>query len=209
MKIHAVITLVLLGLTLACHLVILRAHDRAALGHPDAKLFDIPSSIGPYRQEGHDVEAADRVKELLQTNAILTRTYISPGGWPVELTIVHTGLTRGSLHFPEVCLVGQGYEIREQFSAPVGFLFRGKRLVLFKGDNKQAVLYWFKTGEHLTGDYFLNTWYWIWGKLTFREPSSSMIRLSTVVGRQGEDVSFRVLDDFAIQLTPILLEKIR
>jgi len=208
MKLHAVVTLVLLGLTLACHLTILHAHNQVALGRPDPKLLDIPATVGPYTQAGPDVETSEHVKELLQTNAILTRRYVSPGGWPVELTIVHTGMTRGSLHFPEVCLVGQGYEIREQYSAPVGFLFKGKRLVLFKGDNKQAVLYWFKTGDSLSGDYFLNTWRWIWGKLTFKDPSSSMIRLCTVVGRQGEEASFRVLDDFAVQLVPILLDRI-
>jgi EpsI family protein len=194
---------------LACHVTITRAHDKAALGMPDGALLDIPADIGPYKQQGQDAETPQHVKDILQTNAILTRTYVSPGGWPIEMTIVHTGLTRGSLHFPEVCLVGQGWEIRDQYSAPVGFMFTGKRLVLFRGDNNQAVLYWFKTGDNLTGDYFLNTWYWILGKLTFKEPSSSMIRLSTVIGRQGEDVSFRVLEDFATQLAPILLEKIR
>lgn len=208
MKTHAVIALVLLSLTLACHLTIVHAHGQVALAHPDPKLLDIPSMVGPYRQAGEDLETSDHVKALLQTNAILTRRYVSPGGWPVELTIVHTGMTRGSLHFPEVCLVGQGFEIREQYSAPVGFQFQGKRLVLFKGESKQAVLYWFKTGDSLTGDYFLNTWHWVWGKLTFKDPSSSMIRLSTVVGRQGEEASFRVLDDFAVQLVPILLDRI-
>jgi hypothetical protein len=35
-----------------------------------------------------------------------------------------------------------------------------------------------------------------------------MIRVSTAIGGQGEEVSFRVLEDFATQLAPILLEKI-
>ena len=208
MKIHASVTMLLLGFTLAFHVAITHAHDIAALGSADPTLLNIPSTIGSYKQRGSDIDPGDRVRELLQTNAILTRIYVSQGGWPVELTIVHTGLTRGSLHFPEVCLVGQGWEVRDQFSAPVGFLFTGKRLVLVKGDSKQAVLYWFKTGDNLTGNYFLNTWYWILGKLTFKEPSSSMIRVGTVIGGQGEEVSFRVLEDFATQLAPILLEKI-
>jgi len=71
------------------------------------------------------------------------------------------------------------------------------------------VLYWFKTGDDLTGNYFLNTWHWILGKLSFKEPGSSMIRISTVIGGQGEAVSFGVLEDFATQLAPILLDKVQ
>jgi EpsI family protein len=209
MKKHAGVTIVLLAVTLALHVAISQAHERAAHALPEPSLLDIPPAIGPYNQEGPDIDPGDRVRELLQTNSILTRQYVSPGGWPLELMIVHTGLTRGSLHFPEVCLVGQGWEVREQYSAPVGFLFTAKRLVIFRGDRSQAVLYWFKTDGHLTGNYFLNTLNWIVAKLTFKEPSSSMIRLSTVIGRQGDEVSFRVLEDFAVQFEPILLEKIR
>jgi EpsI family protein len=209
MKKHAGVTIILLAAILAFHVAISHAHERVALMRAEPGLLDIPPVIGPYKQVGPDVDAGDRVREILQTNSILTRQYVSPGGWPVELMIVHTGLTRGSLHFPEVCLVGQGWEVREQYSAPVGFLFTAKRLIIFRGDRSQAVLYWFKTGEDLTGNYFLNTLNWIAGKLTFKEPSSSMIRLSTVIGRQGDEASFSVLEDFATQFEPILLEKVR
>ena len=202
-------TIMLLAVTLSLHAAISHAHAEAARAQPDKNLLDIPSTIGPYKQVGADIDPGDRVREILQTNAIVTRQYVSPGGWPVELMIVHTGQTRGSLHFPEVCLVGQGWEVREQYSAPVGFLFTAKRLVIFRGDRSQAVLYWFKTGSQLTGNYFLNTLNWVLGKITFGEPSSSMIRLSTVIGRQGDEVSFRVLEDFALQFEPILLEKVR
>jgi EpsI family protein len=202
-------TIVLLAVTLSLHAAISHTRAEAARAQPDPNLLDIPSTIGPYKQVGADIDPGDRVREILQTNAIVTRQYVSPGGWPVELMIVHTGQTRGSLHFPEVCLVGQGWEVREQYSAPVGFLFTAKRLVIFRGDRSQAVLYWFKTGSQLTGNYFLNTLNWVLGKITFGEPSSSMIRLSTVIGRQGDEVSFRVLEDFALQFEPILLEKVR
>ena len=208
-SVAATATIMLLAVTLSLHAAISHAHAEAARAQPDPNLLDIPSTIGPYKQVGADIDPGDRVREILQTSAILTRQYASPGGWPVELMIVHTGQTRGSLHFPEVCLAGQGWEVREQYSAPVGFLFTAKRLVIFRGDRSQAVLYWFKTGSQLTGNYFLNTLNWVLGKITFGEPSSSMIRLSTVIGRQGDEVSFRVLEDFALQFEPILLEKVR
>ena len=208
MKKHAAITMALLVVTAVAHLALQTAQARGARATPVQTVLEVPATIGGFTQMGADIDAGDRVRELLQTSTILTRNYISSRGWPVQLTIVYAGATRGSLHFPEVCLVGQGWEVRDQYSAPVGFQFAGKRLVLLKGDQKEAVLYWFKTGQYLTGSYFLNSWYWVRGKIAFRAPSSAMIRLSTTIGNHREEAVFQLLEDFAIQLVPILMEKV-
>ncbi len=208
MKRHAGAIIALLAVTTAVHLAIHAAQDRAAFAAPELTKLDIPSVVADYTQYGEDMDAGDRVREILQTSTILTRNYVSPRGWPVQLTIVYAGTTRGSLHFPEVCLVGQGYEVRGQDSVPVGFMFTAKRLELVKGERNEIVLYWFKTGNHFTGSYFLNTWYWALAKLAFKAPSSAMIRLSTPVGEQGEEACFHVVEDFAMKLAPILSDRL-
>jgi EpsI family protein len=208
-RFRVIAVVALLAVTSAVHLTIHAAQDKAAGAAPEITKLDIPATIADFKKTGEDIDQGDRVREILQTSTILTRNYVSSGGWPVQLTIVYAGTTRGSLHFPEVCLVGQGFEIREQYSAPVGFLFTAKRLALVKGDRNEAVLYWFKTGDHFTGSYFLNTWYWVLGKLAFKAPSSSMIRLSTFIGSQGDDASFQVLEDFATKLAPILTDTLK
>jgi EpsI family protein len=208
-KTRSLITIVLLILAACLHLAVQRSQGLAEGDDSDQTFSGIPRAIGGFTQIGSDIEADEDDRKVLQTNAILTRRYASSRGWPIELTIVFAGKTRGSLHFPEVCLVGHGWELREQYTAPVGFLFTAKHLLIFKGEEQEAVLYWFKTGDQFTGNYFMNSLYWILRKLTFSGPTSAMIRLGTTF-RQGEqEVAFRVLEDFAIQIAPIIKEQLR
>ena len=208
MKNYAITLLVLLVVT-GIHLNIQRAHVLAAQREPLQFAFDIPSRIGTFTQTGPDYEVDENVRELLQTSQILMRTYESTEGWPVYLTIVYAGTTRRSLHFPEVCLVGQGWEIREQYSEPVGFSFAGKHLVLIKSGRQEAVLYWFKTGNKLTGNYFVNSWHWARNQLRLGTSTSAMIRLSAPIRNNDEEKVFALLEDFAIQFAPILMSRVK
>jgi EpsI family protein len=137
------------------------------------------------------------------------RPYQSTQGWPVLLTVVYAGTTRRSLHFPEVCLVGQGWEIAGQETTPVGFSFTAKRLILAKGNRREAVLYWFKTGEEVTGNFFLNSWHWTKNQLLSGTSTSAMIKVSAPIGSQDPEKIFAILEDFALKFSPIMMEKIR
>ena len=208
MRMYAAIIALLLA-TAAAHVGIVAAQNRSAREAPDSHALRIPSDLGGYRQLGEDIDQGDRVRELLQTSAILMRNYASNSGRVICLAAVHASTSRGSLHFPEVCLVGQGWEIDKQFTAPVGFLFEAKHLVLFSGPHREAVMYWFKTGQNLTGSFFLNSWYWIRDKVRFRSPETTMYRISTAIGGQGEEAAFSDLQDFAVHLAPLVLNEER
>jgi EpsI family protein len=192
------------------HVGILDAQANAAKDIPTEAVLSIPDRIGTYRRVGSDAEIDDHVKRALETSSILIRGYRSMQGWPVELTIVYAGKTRRSLHFPEICLTGGGWDIMKQESVPVGILFDAKRLVLVKGDRREAVLYWFKTGDELTGNYFVNAMYWAGNQLTFGSPTSAMIKLTSPIpaGPGGEDAAFSELETFAMQFAPVLRERV-
>jgi len=194
---------VMLAATAAGHYVILHSHEQAATAQPVQDVFQLPRELGEFQQVGADAEPEQEVKDSLQTNSILMRTYGAPGGRSVQLTIVHAISSRGSLHFPEVCLVGQGWEVSEQIVTPVGFSHTAKRLVIINGDRQEAVLYWFKTGDRFTGNFFLNTWNYIWDTLNLRAPETSLIRMSTRVRRDKQE-AFGLLEEFAGYLTPLL-----
>jgi EpsI family protein len=198
--------MVLLFLTAVAHraLVAAQASPSAVVGVP---LTEVPARILGYRQFGADIPIDPHVNEILETPDVLMRNYTSRQGVPVQLTIVRSGATRRSLHFPEVCLTGQGWEVREQYSAPVGVLFVAKRLVIFKGDTEVAVLYWFMTSDHVTGSYFMNSVFWAREQLLLRPSKAMMIKLSAPVGSAGPESTFGQLDDFAQGLTPILQER--
>ena len=207
---HYVVIVVVLFLLAWAHTGLLRAQAAAAESGPELlSVLDIPAEIGGYRQIGEDFDVGEDVRELLQTSLILIRNYESPEGWPVQLTIVYAGTTRRSLHFPEVCLVGQGWEVREQASEMVGFSFRAKRLALTKNNEEQAILYWFKTGDELTGNFYLNSWTWVRNQMAFGTPTSSMIKVSSPIGDRPEEDVVRVLEDFATKLTPIMMSRVK
>ncbi len=205
---HA-IALAIVAVTTGVHVTIHRAHERAGRMHPTQDVLNIPSRIGPYEQIGPDLEVGDRVREILGTSLVMMRTYRAPNGRSIVLTIVYAGATRRSLHFPEVCLVGAGWEINKQYTDPVGFDFTGKRLVLTKNASEEAVLYWFKTGDHMTGNFFENSYHWVWNQITLGAPTSSMIKLSAQISGQNEEAVFGSLEDFAVKLKPILERNVK
>lgn len=205
---HYVATFLCLLITAASHSAINRVRDVAARADPPLDVLNIPAVIGTYRQVGEDVEIDEGLRQTLQTSAILMRTYRTPRGWPIQLTIVYAGTTRRSMHFPEVCIVGQGWEIHEQTEMPVGFLFTASRRVLVKGERKDALLYWFKTGDEFTGSFFVNSWHWARNQLTNGVATSAMIKASSPIGNRDEESVFLLLEDFASKLTPILRERV-
>ncbi len=205
---RSMVILLMVCVTAVLHVAIRQAQGRASVAGQAPASIEIPSLILEFRQAGPDIPVDESVRNSLETNAILMRTYVSPRGVPVALTTVYAGVTRRSLHFPEVCLTGQGWDVSEQTSVQVGMMFTGKRLILAKGKAREAVLYWFKTGQNFTGNYFLNSLYWARDTLLLRSPSTMMIRLGTPIGAQGEAAAFRILEDFAVALAPTLIETV-
>jgi len=201
-------TLGFLALVTAAHLGIVRAQAESGSVDGEKPAFTIPDTIVDFRQEGADGAIDERTQAILESSTILIRTYRSPNGRPVQLSIVHAGKTRRSLHFPEVCLVGDGWEIMKQDDVPVGFLFSARRLVLMKGDRYEAVLYWFKTGDYVTGNFFMNALYWAKNQMTFGAPTSAMIKLSTPIVSDGEGAAFAALEDFATKFAPTMMNNI-
>jgi len=205
---HYIGLVLILCLIAVGHLSILKAHANANAALPQVQKLDIPDQIGEYTMRGADAEIEDHVKRVLGTSMILIRDYVAPPQRYVQLTIVHS-TSRRSLHFPEVCLVGGGWEIQTQTTQPVGFFFNAKKLVLVNGERRQLVLYWFKTGDELTGNFFVNAFHWAKTQLAFGSPTSTMIKVSTVLRPgQNEERAFETLEDFALKFTPILQERV-
>ena len=202
-------TLAILALVAFAHFGIVRAQAEGDAASSEGPAFTIPDTIVDFRQDGADSEIDDRTQEILESSTILIRNYRSPNGRPVQLSLVHAGKTRRSLHFPEVCLVGDGWEIIKQDDVSVGILFSARRLLLMKGERYEAVMYWFKTGDNVTGNFFANALYWAKNQMTFGAPTSAMIKLSTPIASDGEAAAFAALDDFAIKFAPIMMKNIK
>ena len=70
------------------------------------------------------------------------------------------------------------------------------------------MLYWFKTGDRFTGNFFVNSWHWARNQLTQGASTSAMIKVSAPIGNRDEESVFQLLEDFATKLTPILRDRI-
>lgn len=204
----ALATIALLFGLMGLHLKIVRAQAAANMEKAAPLALDIPREVADY-QARRDHEIDETTRRILENSAILIRDYAAPGGRFVQLSVVHAGSTRRSLHFPEVCLVGDGWEIVKQRQTPIGILFSAKQLVLVKGERSEAVLYWFKTGDHVTGDFFRNALEWTKNQVTFGEPTSAMIKLATPITPGGEREAFNTLEDFATKFAPVMFEHIK
>jgi EpsI family protein len=204
---HYLACLGILVATAAAHLGIHSAQAQAARDRTHLAALDIPRRIAGYTAV-EDLTIDNNTRRALETSSIMQRRYASDQGQPIILSIVHAGKTRRSLHFPELCLVGSGWEVVHAEAANVGFSMDAKRLVLARGETRQAVLYWFKTGEKLTGNFFLNSYYWAANQLTFGAPTSSMVRLSTPLAPGQDAHAFSLLEDFALTFKPTLLERV-
>ncbi|MBX7255472.1 MAG: EpsI family protein [Candidatus Hydrogenedentes bacterium] len=202
------ITFIMLLATAILHLTIRGAEANTAANSSPSDLFNLPSEILEFHQAGPDIPVSESIRQQLESNAILMRSYSSRSGGTILMTIVCAGTTRRSLHFPEVCFTGQGWETQDKAPIPVGVYFVGQGLTLQRGKSRQAVLYWFKTGNDFTGSYFVNSLCWVRDKLLLRNPSSMLIRLSIPVDSSGEQKAFRMLNDFASSLAPILQDRI-
>jgi len=202
------ITIILLLATALVHRAVVSIQGTAAESSASPTVLNVPSQLLDFRQARPDIPVDNSVRQLLETNTVLMRDYVSARGELVQLAIVYAENTRRSLHFPEVCLTGQGWEVSGQSAVPIGLLFVAKSLTLQKGDQQEAVIYWFQTGEHLTGNYFLNSFQWAWDRLLLRKPSTMLVRISAPIGKQGREAAFSVLNDFAAALAPVLLETI-
>ena len=146
------ITLLLLLSTAVLHGLIGHVQANAAQTSSLPVLLKIPSQILNFRQARPDIPVPEFVRQNLETNTILMRDYVSSHGQLVQMSIVFAEKTRRSLHFPEVCFTGQGWQTHGRSSIPVGILFVGQGLTVQKGDAREAVLYWFKTGNNFTGN---------------------------------------------------------
>lgn len=175
---------------------------------PERSAFEVPGRFAGYEQVGEDVDVGDAIRRALESGSVLVRRYASPRGRPIQLTIVEAGATRRTLHFPQICFVGEGWTVNDQRSHPVGLFFEAQRLVLTKDGRREAVLYWFQTGDEVTGSYFTNAWHWAMQQLRGGAPTSALVRVSTPIVDTGEDVAFAALDDFAVKLAPMLQRQV-
>ncbi len=148
-------------------------------------------------------------KEILETDAILTRTYASGDGAECDLSVVFAKDNRRVAHPPELCYKGSGWSVEEKkvVELPIdGKPFPVNRLLLVRGAARLWVYYWYKVGQNCSASYARMQWNIIRSHLLFHSSSSALIRLSAVSTAPDHDpATLAALDRFAAAAIPAVV----
>ena len=180
--------------------------------------YDVPkpSSIGPIRDAIPRVLAewgavadrgpSDEEREILETDAILTRTYARGKPPQCDLSVVFAQDNRRVAHPPELCYKGAGWtvESKQVVAVPVdGRPFYVNLLLLLHGEARMWVFYWYKAGPHSCANYFQMQLNIVWCHILNRGSSSALVRLSTICTSPDlDEETLAALREFATVAIP-------
>lgn len=141
----------------------------------------IPRSFGEWGMVDERGPSEDE-KRILETEAILTRTYSRGAAVACDLSVVFAKDNRRVAHPPEICYKGSGWAIEksEVVEVPLsdGRAFKVNRLLLLRGNLRMWVYYWYKAGPHCSANYLRMQWNIIKSHFLRRSSSSALLRVS-------------------------------
>jgi len=171
----------------------------------------IPLRLGSW--QGMDVSLDERVYELLETRAIIHRTYDRPQ-LPAEvfLSIVYYNQSKVDFHTPEDCLGGLGLKTeREPHQVTVNYEGENIAINLYQliqhhEGRKTLVFYFYKTGRFAGRSYLKLRLNMGFNKIAGHRPSGALIRLSTpILESDGIPAAQSRLQDFIQDIFPLVV----
>ena len=176
---------------------------------PPVNLGKLPLVIGTWR--GQDFPVEERIKNILQTDYILSRDYLNQEGKRVFLSVVYYPDNKIGFHNPESCNTGVGSRlVRKDFQslkvgksfAPSGE-FRVNRLLMEGAKGNKIILYFFVSGDYITYDYLRFRFYMMKQQMSFRRPSGAQIQIHSNIDSDPES-TVSTMEDFIKDLVPLL-----
>jgi EpsI family protein len=173
-------------------------------------LEDFPFTVGNWRGTPYMVE--DRVKELLETDYILSRDYVSEKGEHVYLSLVYYPDNKIGFHNPESCNTGVGMKVLEERLVPLTVPLAGGRqqqielnmLVLGREEPTKVIYYFYLTGDAMTGKYSTFRWEMMQQQMRFKRPSGAQVQLHIPIRGSKEDTR-KLVENYMTSLAPVLL----
>ena len=123
----------------------------------------------------------------------------------VNFYVAYYGSQRSgqSAHSPRSCIPGGGWQIHSIEKVHLGGLYLNSqpllanRVLIQKGQAKQAVYYWFQQRGRIVTNEYLVKWYLFWDALNINRTDGAMVRLSVpLVNGEGFDEADRIVEDF-------------
>lgn len=171
-----------------------------------ADLQAVPMQIGKWR--GQDLSLDEMVYEILETRAIIHRTFTTDNGDNIFLSVVHYHDTKVDFHAPEACIGGRG--LKTQKTTKILTLFSGTRqitinvakMVTTRSTGQTLTYYFFKAGQFVGSNYIKMRLSIAANKLAMNDTRGSLIRISTTLTPGNEAAAELLLIDFLEDLLP-------
>ena len=180
-KLAAAAALLLMGI---CAIAVARLQSMQRLGTPGVKVVErnvyrddgeivstnvvaLPETVLNF--ESKDIPVAKVVSDWLPKDTVYgQRSYVAPDGFWTQATVVLMGADRTSIHKPEYCLTGQGFQTQQierdtiqilephSYSLPVVKMTVQREVTMPDGrkvPQSALYVYWFVADEQLTADH--------------------------------------------------------
>ena len=140
----------------------------------------VPETLGLW--SGRPLEVEPGVSNILQTDEIAVMEYHLGQEPPVWLTQVGGFGNRTAFHPPEVCYVGDAFEVMER--QPMTVMVQGEqrrlmRLVIGRGGRRFESWYWFTASGRVTPSYYQQQLWFVWDAIHRKPVSGTLVRIST------------------------------
>lgn len=194
-------------LLVACGFVI--ADSRLSRGsHVVNVVENLPLSLGEWRGSVFPVD--ERIKDILDTDYIISRDYSNPAGRHVFLSIVYYPDNKIGFHNPESCNTGIGMKVLDNRLVPLALQGAGEsrklvvnRLILGMNEPTKVIYYFFVTGTAMTGNYSEFRWEMLKQQMAFKRPSGAQVQFHVPV-RDSVEATRPLAEAFAAALVPVL-----
>jgi len=182
---------------------------------PPRTTFDLfPMKIGDWTGK-QEAPFTARVLEVLGLDDYVTRAYFNPDRTGVGLYIGYwkSQRTGDTIHSPQNCLPGAGYEPVSQRIMDVpdsrqpGATVPVNRLVVQKGVDKQLVIYWYQAHGRVVASEYWSKFYLVTDAVRMNRTDGAIVRvIAPVVGNsaEAEQVAERTILRFVTDLLPRL-----
>lgn len=175
---------------------------------PHRSLSTFPNQLGDYL--GQDVGISASIRSILGEGEFLQRVYRQGGvGMPIGMYIGYYPKqeTGGTVHSPQHCLPGGGWEPldigRMQIGLNDGRKVEVNRYVVQKGKNRLLVLYWFQGRGRVVASEYWSKLYLVRDAILTNRTDGAVIRVSAPLLKSAAETE-RTLSTFVSQMADVL-----
>ena len=177
-----------------------------------ANLQAVPMQIGKWK--GQDVSLDETVYEILETRAIIHRSFTAANGGNVFLSVVHYHDTKMDFHAPEACLGGRGEKTKKTTKTITLFYSSQQRtidvaeIIATRATGQTLTYYYYKSGRFIGSNYIKMRLSIAANKLARNDTRGSLIRISTTLIPENEAAAESVLVSFMEELLPFVQQSL-